>query len=772
MNYKVKVISLFVVLFSALISYTQTNTSKKYTRFTDYEVVPIYGLNTMYNEFSPVLYKQNFVFISDREYDLNTLGEGNWEKTIHVNIFKADFENIFNDSVVLEKINLFDHLFLTDDHIGPIVFNKEGTEAIVTIVTHKNTKVFAKSVATPQLYIAKNIEGKWQSLESLPFNNPNHSLGQPAWSPDGSKLYFALNKKPGVKESDIYFVERNGDQWGSPSKVSAINSKSNEMFPYLIEDKIYFSSDRSEGFGGLDLYVSELVDDKWSEPKNLGKTINTEADEFSMVFNVNKTSGYFSSNRVYGKGKDDIYAFNKIDKTIVENPSLDGQLTYRHLKGKSSEGLEMGMYDEDGNLIARAKVGADGKFTFKNIPSNTNYTLKAIGSDEEMELILFDENEDIVLVSDSQGNFIYRKLSSDKVGTIALIDDEDLDLLSKKGELSGQFVFKKLKSDGTEGMEVYLVDEDGNIFMKTKTDEYGNFVFKNIPSDGNYTLKAEDNDDFDLLVFNKKNQLLARLKKDKNGNFVFRKLKSNGNNSLTLGEDDLLFLEKRVALTGQFIYQKIKSNVGSLDVEVHDQQEQLKKVKSTKEGDFMAVGLKVSDQYKFRITDESKLKEEPILNITNRYHQTVAVLNRDDIGFYVFNKSEDFNLGDSVVNIEVIQIEQTVIQDTVAIYYKNNEFTLSADDRKVLGKRLEELKADQDLLIRIESYASSKGSVEYNKELTLKRKAKVLQYFTTNGIHESRIKAFSYGEVRTQEEQDEEQQRLNRKTELTVFKLK
>lgn len=764
--------SFLVFLLIATVSFGQTKSAKKYKRFTDYEVAPIYGLNTSYNEFSPVLYKQDFVFVSDREYDLKTLGEGNWEKSIHVNIFKASFENIFNDSVVLEKVKLFDNFLVKDDHVGPIVFNKDGTEAIVTIVSHSDSKVFGKATATPQLYIAKQIEGKWKSLDLLPFNVPKQSFAQPAWSPDGTKLYFALNKKPGVKESDIYYVERNGDQWGDAKKMEVINSKGNEMFPYLIDNSLYFSSDREGGIGGLDLYVSELENNTWSEPKNLGNTINTESDEFSMVFNVNKTTGYFCSNRTYGKGKDDIYAFNKIVKTVVETPSVEGSLAFRHLKSKPVEGLEVGMYDDNGNLIGRAKVGADGKFIFKNIPSNANFNFRVIDSNDEMELILFDETEDIVLISDKDGNFIYRKISSNSVGTMALIDDEDLDLINKKGELSGQLIFNKLKSGGANGFDVFLVDEEGNIVMKTKTDKYGNFVFKNIPSDNNYTLKTSDDEDFDLLVFNKKDQLLARLKKDKNGNFVFRKLSSEARNVMSEEESALLFLEKRTALTGQFVYQKLTSNVGRLEVQVHDSDQLLKEVNSTKEGQFMAVGLKVSDQYKFKITDESELKEEPILNITNRYHQTVAVLNRDNIGFYVFDKSEDFNLGDSVVNIEVIQIEQTEIQDTVAIFYANNEFKLTKDDKVVLNKRLEELKEDPSLLIRIESYASSKGSVAYNKELTLKRKATVLQYFTTNGIHQSRIKAFSYGKVRTQEEQDEEQQRLSRKTELTVFKLK
>ncbi len=762
---------LFIVGIS-LVGFGQTKKAKKYKKFVDFEVEQIYGLNSAFNEFSPVLYKEKFVFVSDREYDFKTLGEGNWKKTKHLNIFKADFENIFNDSVVLEKIGLFDELLLKDDHVGPIVFNKEGTEAIVSIVTHKETKMLSKAIATPQLYIAKKENNKWKTLELLPFNVAKQSFAQPAWSPDGKKLYFAWNKKPGAKESDIYYVVRERGQWGTPKKVDGINGFSSEMFPYLIEDRLYFSSDRDGGFGGLDLYVSEWKEGRWSTPKNLGKTINSEADEFAMVFNVNKTSGYFCSNRAAGKGEDDIYAFNRIVKMVEQDPSVEGKLVFRKLRSRTTEGLEVGMYDDDGNLIGRAKVDKNGNFIFKKIPSDGNYSLRVMDADEEMELILFDQKEDVVLISDKEGNFIYRKLSSSSVGTMALMDDEDLDLLNKNGELSGQFVFKKLKSGNSEGLDVYLVDEDGNIIMKTKTDKYGNFIFKKIPTGANYTLKTEDDEDFDLLIFNKKNQLLARLKKDKDGNFIFRKLSSNNESALEFEEEALLFLEKRVALTGQFVYPKVKKNVGKLGVEVHDKNSLLKEVNSTIEGDFMAVGLKVDDQYKFRIKDESTLKEEPILNITNRFHQTVAVLNRDDVGFYVFDKSEDFNLGDSVMNIEVIQIEQTVIQDTVAIYYANNEYVLTKDDRVILNKRLEQLRKDPELLIRIESYASSRGSVAYNKELTIKRKAKVLQFFTENGVHQSRIKAFSYGKVRTQEEQDEEQQRLSRKTELTVFKLK
>ena len=768
---KIQLLSLLLILFISSISTAQ---NKVIIKKTDFEIFSIYGINTSYNEFSPVLYKDNFVFVSDREYDLKTLGEGNWNKTIHVNIFNAKFEDIFKDSIILEKINLFDNNLVKDDHVGPITFNKEGNEAIVTIVTHKESKLFGKAIASPQLYKVKKDKKSWKNLELLPFNIAKQSFAQPTWSPDGKRLYFALNKTPGSNESDIYYVDRKEDNWGSPIKVKNINSKGNDMFPYLINNKIYFASNRAGGFGGLDLYVSEWKNNEWSEPKNLGNTINTEADEFSMIFNVNKTSGYFCSNRSYGKGKDDIFAFELIEKTIVKDLALKGSLVYRHLKNKSTEGLTIGMYDEEGLLIQKTKVNSDGTFTFKKVPQSQKYTLKMIDDGNEMILSLLNQKEDLILISDKQGNFIYRKLSSNKVGTLALIDEEDIDIISENGDLSGQFIFKQLNNKNTEGMDIYLVDDNGNIIMKTKTDKYGNFIFKKIPKGSNYTLKTDSDEDFDILIFNKKDQLLARLAKDSKGNFIFRKLNNDTNkmNALEQEEESLIFLEKRTTLMGQFVYKQLKKNVGTLTVEVHDENELLKSTESTKEGDFMAVGMKISDQYKFKIANESKLKEEPILNIKNRFHQTVAVLNRDQVGFYTFDKSEDFNLGDSVVNIQVIQIEQTDIQNTEIVYYENDEYRLTNENEKLLNKKIKELQNNEDLLIRIESYASSKGSVEHNKILTMKRKAKVLQYLTSNGIHQSRIKAFSYGKAKTQDEQDEEQQRLSRKTELTTFKLK
>ncbi|MFB0925721.1 MAG: PKD domain-containing protein, partial [Vicingaceae bacterium] len=87
-----------------------------------------------------------------------------------------------------------------------------------------------------------------------------------------------------------------------------INTKYNEMFPFLSSNKImYFSSDKPYGKGGLDVYESSGEFESWSTPIALDSSINSSYDDFSLIFNSKNTEGYFSSNR---NGSDDIFKIN------------------------------------------------------------------------------------------------------------------------------------------------------------------------------------------------------------------------------------------------------------------------------------------------------------------------------------------------------------------------------------------------------------------------------------------------------------------------------
>ena len=81
------------------------------------------------------------------------------------------------------------------------------------------------------------------------------------------------------------------------------------MFPVVHDSVLYFSSEGLTGYGGLDLFSSVYSHGAWSKPQNLKTPFSSSADDFSVAFNSDNKSGYFSSNRKDGVGGDDIYSF-------------------------------------------------------------------------------------------------------------------------------------------------------------------------------------------------------------------------------------------------------------------------------------------------------------------------------------------------------------------------------------------------------------------------------------------------------------------------------
>lgn len=154
--------------------------------------------------------------------------------------------------------------------------------------------------------------GTWS--EPKPINLsfvPKGNMGQPSISSDGKQLYFASRMEGSTGGSDIWVTTYNGSQWGEPQNLgTTINTEFDEMFPVVFHDSIlYFSSEGNIGYGGLDLFYSVKSNGTWGKPVNLKAPFNSSADDFAIVYNNDKSAGYFSSNRTGGAGSDDIYSF-------------------------------------------------------------------------------------------------------------------------------------------------------------------------------------------------------------------------------------------------------------------------------------------------------------------------------------------------------------------------------------------------------------------------------------------------------------------------------
>jgi outer membrane protein OmpA-like peptidoglycan-associated protein/tetratricopeptide (TPR) repeat protein len=194
----------------------------------------------------------------------------------------------------------------------------------------------------------------------------------PAFSPDGSELYFASNRPGGFGGIDLYKATKlaNGDFGNAVNLGPTINTPGNEMFPRPTRDgKFFFASDGHPGFGELDLFVAEKDDAGGMVVKNLGQNFNSEDDDFGIFFTEYPKSGFISSNRDGGVGDDDIYFFE--DKT--PKPKVVNVLLNVFTKESKGEGAPA--------VLSQARVvlyGADNKQQggdFSNTQGRVRFTM-------------------------------------------------------------------------------------------------------------------------------------------------------------------------------------------------------------------------------------------------------------------------------------------------------------------------------------------------------------------------------------------------------------
>ncbi len=145
------------------------------------------------------------------------------------------------------------------------------------------------------------------------------------------------------------------------------------MFPSVKSDSlIYFSSNGHIGMGGLDIFSARLNEDGTWTVENMKFPINSEADDFGMVFQKADEQGYFTSSRKEGtKGGDDIYSFLLPTKhfsiaglVINEKDELPIDSTIVKLIGSEGTNLE---YTTD----------STGRFSF-NLKPETDYILVSL----------------------------------------------------------------------------------------------------------------------------------------------------------------------------------------------------------------------------------------------------------------------------------------------------------------------------------------------------------------------------------------------------------
>lgn len=172
-----------------------------------------------------------------------------------------------------------------------------------------------------------------KSVNFSPNIRTQYHEGSCTFSADGNELFFTrsnlsggqgINDENGEVQLKIYSAVKGTEDWEQITELPFCSDDYAVAHPALSHDGLflYFSSDMPGGFGGMDLYVVNREGGTWSAPVNLGDVVNTKDNE---LFPYCHSEGYifFSSNGHEGKGGLDLF--------VTAPDSVDAFTRIQHL---------------------------------------------------------------------------------------------------------------------------------------------------------------------------------------------------------------------------------------------------------------------------------------------------------------------------------------------------------------------------------------------------------------------------------------------------------
>lgn len=228
------------------------------------------------------------------------------------------------------------------------------------------------------IYVMHRRPNSWSKPEKLPdyINSEGYTSMDPFVSVEGGKeiLYFTSDREGGYGGKDLWYaikdVGSSEMNFDIPINLGeAVNTPQDEVSPYFDEKNgaIYFSSNGHINYGGLDVFSALGTQGTWREVKNMGKPINSSADDAYFILREDLTSGFLSSNRAFGGEKtmtdnDDLFMFVMKEEEVT----LEGKI---HQVGNTNQIIKNVMvtvYEvtNSGEYALNSNVSPDGYYQF------------------------------------------------------------------------------------------------------------------------------------------------------------------------------------------------------------------------------------------------------------------------------------------------------------------------------------------------------------------------------------------------------------------------
>lgn len=340
------------------------------------------GINSEYSDYGSSFSGNKLIFASARDTGGVSKKVFKWTNQSFTNLYGSEVK----PDGTLGKPEPFDDKINSKFHECTPVFTKDGLTMYFTRNNYLDGKKGKDSnkIILLKIYKATREDGQWKNIIELPFNSDQYSAAHPALSADDKTLYFASNMPGTLGQSDLFKVTINGNgTYSVPENLgTTINTEGRETFPFISDDnELYFASDGRPGLGGLDIYVSRIENDlSFTEVKNVGAPINGPQDDFAFLIDGKSRNGFFTSNRIGGKGFDDIYKFTETKKLRCEQ-AIAGIVTDQET-GQFVADSKLSLFDEKFEFIKASVSDDKGEYGFE-VECGKKYYVRAEKPDYE-----------------------------------------------------------------------------------------------------------------------------------------------------------------------------------------------------------------------------------------------------------------------------------------------------------------------------------------------------------------------------------------------------
>ena len=668
-------------------------------------------------------------------------------------------KEVYNNPVPIEIQKLEESINTDNSEITPLI---SADEEMLYF-----TRSFSKFYGQIDIEILKKIyysifkEKKWQKPIEITIKNPipDMQISLAGSSPDGEYLFFSIGNDV---STDLYSCQVTDGKCSELIKLpEIINSPFWEGKISITPDgqELFFSSNRPGGYGGKDIYkVYKNNEGNWSNILNLGPNVNSEFDEDAPFIHPDGRTLYYSSNGHNTIGGYDIFYSERLES---QNDWTD--------------------------------------------PTNIGYPINTT-------------SDDIGFVTSADGNNAYFSSANSnlfgKHDIYKAILHKTIPLTLIKGTILGGDPPKPIKA------RIRVIDHE--------TKERLRYIYNPNPKTGKYLMIFPPNKNYDMLIEAEEYQPQLINIFVPNQVYFFELFQEIFLKQVKVTEKDSI-IGQEITINNTFydLYKtKISDSLYEHNQLLHKKQiDDLLKVVENIINTTDSIGLNqldsISSNYKKQIIgeDSSKInrKYDNLIDmietaITKEDSISLLLLDANTIYNDVTNQVFFFDMNKYVPDlkpmifdndtiyrlpaINTVDIKKNNIQDENNIVdtikptdlrnspedirkyiyvnqlnYETGSYAIQKKYLQMLSGITQILLLNSNLGIELHGYADPDGTKESNRELSINRAFKVMEFFVSKQVESKRIIMIGHGELGIEKAMSNEEMKKLRRVEIKVFEL-